>query len=217
MLFLHNDGGHRKMRKIKYPSVTALIFASFFVFCMAFNAFKSMSATIPRKAPLPISEWGKEENGCVMAIYVREKEFEPCAPVIIRIYVKNVGKGNLRLVDRGSPCDFMFEIKNSKGEVIPYTRYGKAAVDKIGKYNKGSKYIINSGEEEFFWSERIQNMFYDITKSDTYSIKCKTKIVKRDAEGNSVQYEVRGKNENEVAMAYEQIEVTSNTIEIKVE
>lgn len=148
-------------------------------------------------------KWGDEVNGCRMAIEVDKKEFDPCTPIKVTVYITNTGKTVLPVIFVDLYTQNSFTVKNDKGETVPLTRLGEMLTRETVIFGRSGS-NLESGEETYY--SFVLNMVHDMTAEGSYSVTLKRKIWKRGDDGKPIKTD--GK--------HEEIEVTSNTIEVKV-
>ena len=163
----------------------------------------------PTKEVISKKEWGPELNGCQMKIKVDNEKFNPCTPIVISVYIKNVGKTPLPFILRNSYLDTTFEVKDEKGNTVPETSFGKWILNAEDPGGLSGCDLDNGEEIDITF---LINRLYDMTKEGTYLITARFKVPKRDDKGNPI----RNEDKSIGTRMYEMIELTSNTIEVQV-
>ncbi len=163
----------------------------------------------PLEGKPPEKNWGAELNGGQLALKVDQEESDPCTPIVIKLYIRNVGKTPLIFLSSNTYRDTPLVVKDEKGIEMPLTRFGEYILNSTFSMGLRGGELDNDDEEEV---TILVNRLYDMTKRGTYSITAKRKVVKRDEKGNPIIVEDKSTG----TKSYEMIELTSNTIVVKV-
>lgn len=126
------------------------------------------------------------------AAYLEKKQLKVGEPLILRFSTKNVTKKPLYLLESNPETDYRLEIKDSNGEAVSLTEYGKHILSNAGQF----RLIIVKVQP----GEEVQDMM-EVNK-----------MFKIDTPGIYYISAKRGIPESEYAALGKQVDISSNTV-----
>ena len=140
-------------------------------------------------------EWGPVSEGYQLSIQSEKEEYAYCEPIILKIAIRNNGAEPGLLIVARPDEDYIAIVKNSKGKAVPLTAYGRHLRDfLLGGLEQGVH--LDPGQKREYIL--LVNRIHDMTRKDTYSVRVKRYVYKRNDKGsaevlsNTIQVEVKG-------------------------
>lgn len=131
-----------------------------------------------------------------LSVQVQEEVLRTGQPVVLQLALRNKTERDIDLTGTGQPYkDFLFEVKDSKGNLAPLTAYARNL--RVAPLFRIVNTTLKAGEEARY--KVVINAVIDMTRSDDYSV-----VVKRDIPG---PFEPIGPGKTEVV---------SNAVRVKV-